>query len=378
MPTDVHIGAIGTGARTRHFLTNLYRLGNRDYLFESGNPEAYERYAATPPEWLEPIRDLEPTVTQLMDPDPDALAEASNICRDAGDDPETFDSLVPFMDGGTYDAVFVGSRNDVHVDAVIPLLERDIDLLIEKPLASTLPDHDRIIDAADSSNSRVYMGFNLRSAPYFQQLKERVARGDVGQVGMLSCHETRCPFPPGYRDTQAKSGGSILEKNCHDFDVFNWLAESDPVRVAAFGGQHVLSENNDTVDHATVIVDYENDVRGTLELCLYAPWGQRTRRYEVRGDEGIIRSPEDGDTDETFQYTSRSVNRTREDVLTGGHYGADFIQTHRFLRFLEGRADAPATLEEAKAASAIAIGAEKAIQSDTIVDIDDDYDVHPR
>jgi predicted dehydrogenase len=357
-------------------LRNLHRLRDREYLFESGNPDAYERYAAEPPEWLEPIGDLNPSVTALFDPDPQALDDAADQCREAGDDPATFESLDQFLAADACDAVLVGSPNNVHVESAIPLLERDVDLLLEKPLAATLEGHDRIIDAAATSNSMVYMAFNLRSAPYFQQLKERVDRGDVGDVGMLSCHEVRGPFRSGFRYDQASSGGSILEKNCHDFDIFNWLAESDPVQVAAFGGQHVFTEDSDTVDNATVIVEYENGIRGTLELCMYAPYGQRTRRYEVRGDEGVIRSPEEGGTDDTFQYLSESRHETRDDVLSGGHYGADLIQLHRFLRCLDGEAEPPATLQDAKAASAIAIGAEKAIQEGSIVDIDDNYDVH--
>jgi predicted dehydrogenase len=377
MTRTTSIGVVGAGGRGRSHVDCLYRLREREYLSESGHPEVYEEYAHTVPEWVESIDDLQPVITAICDPDPDERETALEACREHGDDPSEYADFDAFLEDGTYDAVIVASPNDVHTESVIPLLERDVDLFVEKPLAATLEGHDRIIDAAAESDSRVYMGFNLRSSPFFSRLKERVAEGEVGDLGMISCHEVRAPFNYGYRYTHARSGGSILEKNCHDFDLFNWYADSDPTRVSAFGGQHVLTEGTDALDHATVIVEYASGVRATLELCLYAPSSQRTRRYELRGSEGVLRAPEDDDTIEAFDYGTHDRLSIDADNHSGGHGGADDPQLCRFLQYLRGEAKPLASLEDAKKASAVAIAAERAIREDAIVEIDEHYDVHP-
>src|SRR5699024_5037957 len=99
------------------------------------------------------------------------------------------------------------------------------------------------------------------------------------------------PFPEGHYYTNEESGGSLLEKGCHDFDLFNWLLDADPVTVGAFGGQHVLSEETDVIDNATAIIKYDSGAVASLDLCLHAPFSQtRGRNYDVRGSDGVIRT----------------------------------------------------------------------------------------
>ncbi|MFB6218615.1 MAG: Gfo/Idh/MocA family protein, partial [Halobacteriaceae archaeon] len=191
------IGFVGAGNRARVHVETLYAVRDRTYAGtdDSRPVEArYEAHAGEIPEWVERVADLDPSVTALFDPDADQRERTRECCREHGDDPTTFDAFEAFLDSGAFDAAAVVSPNDCHAEQVVALLERDIDVLCEKPLADDLAGHDSIIEAAAGSSALVYPAYNLRMAPFFARLRELVAEGAVGDLGAVSCHEVRGPF----------------------------------------------------------------------------------------------------------------------------------------------------------------------------------------
>lgn len=68
------------------------------------------------------------------------------------------------------------------------------------------------------------------------------------------------------------TGGTILEKNVHHLDLFNWMMDCPPVRVSAHGGTNVLKDR-EILDNAQILIEYEGGRRASLELCLFAPYG---------------------------------------------------------------------------------------------------------
>lgn len=383
---STRLAVVGAGDRARHLVRQVYTVRDREYPFpEAGGSsivgeEAYRQYAADVPEWAEGIADLDPEITDVFDPDGSARERLAATCAGYGDEltpHETFDELV---EEGTYDAVVLASPNFAHLEQATELLERGIDFFCEKPIGVTLAEHDQLIDADDRSDALFYVGFNLRVHPVYSKIAELIHDGTIGELGMLSSHNVRVPFPDGFRYSAEQSGGTILEKNCHDFDLYNWYADGEPERVAAIGGQRVLSEGTDILDHATVIVQYDNGVKGTMELSLFSPFTQpRHRTYFVRGDGGIVRTPTETDAIDVFDRTTANRIRTRAHACDDGgdvHGGADYRQMIRFLRCLNGEATRPASPTDAKKAAAIAIGAQESIRNGPFYRIDENYDVH--
>ena len=385
--TTVRIGIVGSGSRGRAHIPEVYRIRSQEHVGRAADDGAmhspqplYEKYADRSPSWVDDVSELRPAITAIYDPSAESRRAAAARCREYGDEPTSFDSYDAFLDADAYDAVVVASPNHTHVDVAIPLLERDVHVLCEKPLATTLDGYDEFDEWVARSDGVFYTAFNMRSRPYYRRVKELVDAGVIGNLGMISCREVRTPFPDGHYYTQAESGGSILEKNCHDFDLMNWLTEADPVRVAAFGGQHVFTKGTDVADHAVVIVEYENGVRASLDLCLYAPYGVRYaeftghRDYEIRGTEGVLKGVPDG-SNAWELFTRWHRDRFEGAQFPGGHGGSDYLQMLRFLRCLRGEESPPASPIDAKKAAAIAIGAERSIQEGTIVEIDSAYDL---
>lgn len=383
MPS-VKLGIVGLGARGYWNLQCAYNIHERKYFLREpsetidgvhgGNDSEsiYHKYAGEVPDWAEDISDLQITVSAIFDPDPAACKRAVDLCQDYGDDPTVFEDWEAFLASTEYDAAVVSTPNHTHPDIVIPLMNQGIDVFCEKPLATTLEDHDRIIDADRNNSGLFYVGFNMRHSPIWSKLRETIQRGEIGKLGMISVHEVRSPFPDGHYYTDEESGGSLLEKDCHDFDWFNSVVNADPVKVYALGGQHVFTENNDVNDHATVICEYENGVKATLELCLYAPFSQSHRRQlAIRGSEGVIRTPEDGE----FVIHTKNERIPIHIETEGSHGGADLRMWHDVLSAMIRGTERMASPMDAKKASAIALGAEKAIKEDQVINILDNYEL---
>lgn len=379
------LAVVGGGHRAHHLLQQVYAVRNREYQFAADDgwsivgEAAYEKYARDAPAWTDGIADLEPEVTAVFDPDESALERIDRFCADEGDDPARFDTFDALAAAGSFDAAIVASPNFAHVAQATALLDRGIDTFCEKPIGLTLEEHDLLVEADDRSDALFYVGFNLRAHPLYTKIAELVSDGAIGDLGMITSHNVRVPFPPGFRYSARRSGGTLLEKNCHDFDLYNWYAGADPVRVAAIGGQRVLSQDTDALDHATVVVEYDDGVKATLELSLFSPFTQRRHRsYFLRGDDGLIRTPEEAGALDVYDRTTASRIQTRAHVADregAVHGGADYRQMIRFLRCLRGEATRPASPTDAKKAAAIAVAAQESIEHGPFYRIDDDYDV---
>jgi len=380
------IGFVAAGKRARTLMSHLYTIRDRNYFLSDREDDwphgFYDEYAGTAPEWLDDVSDLNPSITAIMNPGSESRETAYELCRDHGDDPDLYSDLDAFLEAGQFDTAVVASPNDQHVNAVVPLLEDGTDLLCEKPLATTLADHDEMITAGQDSDALFYVGFQRRVAPYYRKIKDLLAGGIIGDVGMMNHVEVRDPFQSssgGFRFSQERSGGALLEKNSHDFDLFNWYSGADPVRVSAFGGQHVFTENTDILDQATVNVHYDDGTVGSLELCLYNGvghedvYGVRTRKTsEYRGTDGVVLAPDKPDTIEV-QRRGETDSIT---VSAEGSHGGDIFQMRRFLRCLDDSAEPPATAVEAKKAAAVSFAAERSIAQDgSVVEIDANYDL---
>lgn len=373
--SDIRLGIIGCGKRSRALISQIYLVKERRYLFcehRLDHPErAYDGHAGNPPEWVVDVSSLAPRITALMDPDSAQRTHTRELCEKNGDRPKEFSSLDEFLASDSYNALLIASSNYAHVESLLPVLEKGIDVYCEKPVVTKLEDHDTVIEAEKASSGTLVVGFNLRSSPRFKKIKELLDAQSIGRLGMISAAEVRGPLVEGFRYRQEQSGGSILEKVCHDLDLLNWYSGSDPVKVVAFGGQHVLTRDTDIIDHANIIIEYRNGIRATLELCLYAPWGDG-RRYELRGSEGLIRL---GDSLEQFNRFERT---THDIKLTGGHGGADLPQMYRFLEILQGTAKPLATMTDAKKSAAVALAAETSVRlGGAIVQIDSSFNIHP-
>ncbi|MFA6714117.1 MAG: Gfo/Idh/MocA family oxidoreductase [Victivallales bacterium] len=162
--------------------------------------------------------------------------------------PNMYESVEQMLENEQLDACVITSPDCCHAENAVAVLNKGINALIDKPLATTSAGCRRIIEAAEKSNSIAMIGFNLRHTAVLKRLKQIVSDGILGRVFMIENRE----FYDGGRTYMARwnrkyeiSGGLWVHKGSHDFDIFNWLLDfPKPLKVSAFAGVNVLNPDN--------------------------------------------------------------------------------------------------------------------------------------
>lgn len=147
------------------------------------------------------------------------------------------------------DGVVISTPNHLHADQAVACLERGLPVALEKPLATTRADCERIIDAERANNGRTLIGFVLRSSPFYAKIHELLTAGAIGQVVSIQADElpglgvTSIMHRSPWRRYQRTSGGAMLEKSCHDLDILNWMMGCRPVSLNCYGGRMIFVGN---------------------------------------------------------------------------------------------------------------------------------------
>ena len=174
------------------------------------------------------------------------------------------------------DAVLVATPNHLHKQYVLDAFEAGKHVFCEKPLEASIAAIDEINRAWKQSGKILQVGLTYRYAKIYRKIREILDSGAIGFPQMLWCKEHRPPFPISrnrdWRYDNEKSGGVLVEKVCHHFDLFNWFVGDDVKlrKVSAFGGRNVLDQPDDILDNAFINIEYENGVRASLSLCFFS------------------------------------------------------------------------------------------------------------
>ena len=208
-------------------------------------------------------------VSAVSSRSPASLAASRELI---GPDLKTFSDWREVLALDELDAVIVALTNDQHHEAATAALRAGKHVLCEKPLGLTIAQCDEIIAAAGDSGKTLQIGHEMRFQRLYRHMKEMIDLGAIGELQLMWCREFRGPMRPGWRSSEALTGGTILEKNVHHLDLFNWMMDCPPARVSAHGGTNVLRDG-EILDNAQILIEYEGGRRASLELCLFAPHG---------------------------------------------------------------------------------------------------------
>ncbi|MCP2635866.1 Gfo/Idh/MocA family oxidoreductase [Microbacterium sp. HD4P20] len=147
------------------------------------------------------------------------------------------------------DRVIVTSPDWTHDRHIVAALEAGADAVVEKPLTTT-PDGVRAIaDAAKRTGRDVTVTFNYRYSPRNSALKRALSAGEIGEVTsvhfewVLDTAHGADYFRRWHRDKD-RSGGLLVHKASHHFDLVNWWLADTPTRVFASGGLRFYGAEN--------------------------------------------------------------------------------------------------------------------------------------
>jgi myo-inositol 2-dehydrogenase/D-chiro-inositol 1-dehydrogenase len=276
------------------------------------------------------------------------------------------------------DAVVVASPNHTHRAVLEDVFDTNLNVLVEKPLCTTLADARYVADRAANHPGVVWVGMEYRYMAPVARLLEEVRGGTVGRLRMLSIREHRYPFLPKVGDWNRfarNTGGTFVEKCCHFFDLMRLITGSEAVRVYASGAQDVNhleeryeGETPDILDNGFVVVDFADHSRGLLDLCMFAEASRNEQEIAATGDAGKVECFVPEGTVVVGRRQPKSVETESIEVDqaaldAGGHFGSTFFEHREFRRAILEGTPAAVTAEDGLRAVAMGVAAEQSVRS---------------
>lgn len=147
------------------------------------------------------------------------------------------------LDNEELDGVLIGTRCSLHSKMAIKVLQRNLPLYLEKPVATNMQDLVALRRAAEETSSEVVVSFPLRVTPLVQMAKEIIDSGKVGTIEHVEAWNdvpyAACYYQDWYRD-ENETQGLFLQKATHDFDYINYLLGYQPVMICAMTSKQVF------------------------------------------------------------------------------------------------------------------------------------------
>jgi predicted dehydrogenase len=207
-------------------------------------------------------------------------------------------SLAEVLAAEAVNCLLIASPNHLHLGQLEEIAAiRPLPVLVEKPLFTDEADTRRLAALRARCPAPIWVAMEYRYMPPVAHFI-REAGNATGGIRMLTIREHRYPFLEKVGDWNRfnrNTGGTLVEKCCHFFDLMRLVAGSDPIRVMASAGQEVNhldqvyeGQAPDIWDSAYVIVDFENGLRAMLELCMFAEGARYQEEISAVGPAGKI------------------------------------------------------------------------------------------
>lgn len=336
------------------------------------------------------------------DPAPTGLSMLEKRGIDAG---RAFGDVAAMLRKTGPDLLMVGSPNHLHLEHIKAGLEAGVRVFTEKPVVRT---EDETWELArllrKHGQNAVLVGLVLRSAP----LVAAVSKALQDKLGTLVSFEGNEHLHPehgaflmrDWRRHEMHGGSFLLDKCCHDFDLYRLFAGALPSRVASFGGRSIFTPENealadrqhdggkpaytlwrggwnagestfrsdaDVADNQVVLIEYENGVRLSFHANSHA--GILQRRWYFAGLNGAL---------EANLVTNRLTFRDAIGVhppevqefpaSVEGHYGSDEQMGRDLAAHLLDGAPFPVRVHDAMVAGLTVMAADRAMREGTVVD----------
>lgn len=352
------------------------------------------------------FKEIDPSfeIVGYVDPAPAGMATLDEFGISPG---KAYDTPEALIAGETFDLLMIGSPNHLHLDHIRIGLEAGLTVFTEKPIVTSIEESYALASLLNTyGHDRLLVGLVLRYSPLYRDLRKAQEEGRLGNVVSIEASEHIQPyhgafFMRDWRRYGRYAGGFMLEKCCHDLDLYNGVVGARPRFVASFGGRKsfvpenapeasgvndlnvyhrkpsgwqgsdkVFDSDGDIIDYQTAIVEYENGVSMTFHTNLNVP--DEFRRFCVIGSKGMA----EGDFVRGFMDVHDA--RTNEKVIANTykapsalsqHYGADEQMAEDVIAFVQTGAKQPVSAIDALEAGILALAMDEARLGRKVVDL---------
>lgn len=241
------------------------------------------------------------------------------------------------------DVVNVLTPSGDHAQHVIDIANYSKHIVVEKPMALTVPDAERMVRACESVGVKLFVVKQNRTNPPILKLKEAMAGGRLGKMVMGTVRVRWCRTQEYYnhdnwRGTWAKDGGVLMNQASHHVDLLTWMM-GDVESVFAYSATRLV--DIETEDTAVAVLKFWNGSLGVIEATTATRPIDLEGSLSILGENGVVEvggfavnemrtwNLANGSADEKAQ--ALALRENPQDVYGFGHvrYLSDVIQSVR-------------------------------------------------
>ena len=290
------------------------------------------------------------------------------------------------------DVYLISSPNFTHIEILKDVIKTKKHILVEKPLCTNTKDCLEIKKLTKDYPSLFWTAMEYRYMPPVAKFIDEIHNKTIGELKTLTIREHRFPFLKkvnNWNRFEKNTGGTLVEKCCHFFDLMRLIVKSKPISVYASGGQDVnhLDEEYDgkkpdIIDNAYVIVNFENGSRSMLELCMFAENSEMQEELIAIGNIGKIEtsvpSNESGLTSSNLRIGMRDGKTKLETISVdskileaGHHHGSTYYEHLAFINAVKNKLNPDVSLKDGLIAVAVGEAAEISIKLGRVVKLNE-------
>ncbi|MBN2151512.1 MAG: Gfo/Idh/MocA family oxidoreductase [Candidatus Lokiarchaeota archaeon] len=362
------------------------------------------------------MRDKRGDLVAICDTDPEQIDHYEKLARSSlGHGTKHYSDYKELLDNPDIDAVIIATPDQWHHDMAVHAFKQKKHVFLEKPVGINLGQTADILRAARQSGKILEVGYVLRYTPFYQGVRSLVQGGEIGSpltADALEQYYGAFHFYRGWWKSKGNNGGIMVQKICHDMDLWYWIF-GKPRRIVSFenlmdfkpGGwdsdakscnecknhcpyyippegvarsktksnECVYNDPHDITDSCNVLIQFESGMTLSQGMNFYCARSRSDRFLHVVGSTGevsgwlsqnMIRYDKrhgKGDVDVKYlQFHAMGAD---------GHGGGDDVQIIEFLNGLvEGR-EALAGMESAYWSSIIIMGAQMSADQGRVIDV---------
>jgi predicted dehydrogenase len=312
-------------------------------------------------------------------------------------------SLKNLLEAERLDLLMIGSPNHLHLEHLAEALPYEMPIFCEKPVVATeAQTYELLRLLAHGADRRVLVGLVLRYTTLYEDTMAAIRDGTIGEISSIEASEHIKPshgafFMRDWRRYQGFSGSYLLEKCCHDLDIYGSMVGHRAARVASFGGRRsfiprfgnledreihhakpagwhgasaVFHSDADIVDCQTAIVEYANGTELAFHVNMNVP--DEYRRFCIIGSHGMA----EGDFVRNYFRIHQTpsgqllLERSRyQRTELGMHYGGEERMAADILRYLRNEGPLPVSVYEALESGLTAIRIDDARRTRSVIDL---------
>jgi predicted dehydrogenase len=313
-------------------------------------------------------------VVALADAVPERAAEAARRVPGA-----CAIDVEALLGDGEVEAVAVCTPPATHADLAIAALDAGKHLFLEKPLAPSLEDADRIVERAARSPLRVLVGLNFRRHRLVERARQLVREGRLGRIQAVRSAFTNPVLDEGidWKTRRPLAGGALVDRAVHHFDLWRFVLGEEVAEV--FG----LTRSEQGDDQSTLVS--ARTTEGTPLFTLALDDSVVTHDLAIYGSEAAVfadlcrfdgfdvalRTELPGSPAARLRRARDAIRRPGESfraVRGGGDFRLSYVEQWRhFARAVRDEAEASPTLADGRAALEIALAAARSADSGSSV-----------